>query len=71
VRGASATAPGPLDPEEEAWRRLQHQARIRSLILARTDGRDGPVRYVTIRRGVDLRLHETEEDLLLFFRGLK
>jgi hypothetical protein len=64
-------ASGALDPEEEAWRRLQHQARIRSLVLVRSDARDGPIRFVTVRRGTELRLHDCEEDLMLYFRSTK
>lgn len=54
---------------QEGWKRLLVEARRRDVQLFRTDAADGPPKFLTVRRGRDLQLHESEPELRLFLRG--
>lgn len=54
---------------QESWKRLVVEARRRDVQLLRTDSADGPQKFVSVRRGRELQLHEDEPSLRLYLRG--
>lgn len=66
----NATTTTATSASQEAWKRVRHLAHRSGLLVTRSDERDGPVCYFTMRCGFELRHHGDEAALLAYLRGL-